>query len=70
MADRTTGRLAPDFKTIADFCRNNGPGVRNVCSQFVVVCRKLKLLADALVAIDGSKSRRSITARRTSPTSG
>ena len=34
-----TGRLAPDFKTIADFRRDNGPGIRNVCSQFVVVCR-------------------------------
>jgi ribosomal protein L14E/L6E/L27E len=50
-----TGRLAPDFKTIADFRRDNGPGIRNVCSQFVVVCRKLKLLADGVVAVDGSK---------------
>ena len=50
-----TGRLAPDFKTIADFRRDNGPGIRNVCSQFVLVCRKLKLLADGVVAVDGSK---------------
>jgi transposase len=50
-----TGRLAPDFKTIADFRRDNGPGIRNVCSQFVVVCRKLKLLSDGVVAVDGSK---------------
>jgi transposase len=50
-----TGRLAPDFKTIADFRRDNGAGIRNACSQFVVVCRKLKLLTDGVVAVDGSK---------------
>ncbi|MEP7155690.1 MAG: IS1182 family transposase [Betaproteobacteria bacterium] len=50
-----TGRLAPDFKTIADFRRDNGRGIRNVCRQFVQLCRKLNLFADALVAIDGSK---------------
>jgi transposase len=50
-----TGRLAPDFKTIADFRRDNGRGIRNVCSQFVAVCRKLKLLVDGVVAVDGSK---------------
>jgi len=50
-----TGRLAPDFKTIADFRRDNGPGIRNVCRRFVVLCRDLKLFSEALVAIDGSK---------------
>src|SRR5438876_6834357 len=50
-----TGRLAPDFKTIADFRRDNGAGIRNACSQFLVVCRKLKLLTDGVVAVDGSK---------------
>ena len=50
-----TGRLAPDFKTIADFRRDNGPGIRNVCRQFVLLCRDLKLFSQALVAIDGSK---------------
>lgn len=50
-----TGRLAPDFKTIADFRRDNGRGIRNACSQFVAVCRKLKLLTDGVVAVDGSK---------------
>ena len=49
------GRLAPDFKTIADFRRNNGKGIRKVCSEFVQICRKLNLFADAFVAIDGSK---------------
>jgi transposase len=50
-----TGRLAPDFKTIADFRRDNGKGIRNVCRRFVVLCRDLKLFSQALVAIDGSK---------------
>lgn len=50
-----TGRLAPDFKTIADFRRDSGKGIRNACRQFVMVCRRLKLLASASVAVDGSK---------------
>jgi hypothetical protein len=50
-----TGRLTPDFKTIADFRRDNGTGIRNVCRRFVVLCRDLKLFSQALVAIDGSK---------------
>jgi transposase len=50
-----TGRLAPDFKTIADFRRDNGRGIRNVCRRFVLLCRDLKLFSQALVAIDGSK---------------
>src|SRR6184192_356294 len=50
-----TGRLAPDFKTIADFRKNNGAAIRAVCSQFVVLCRQLGLFTRAVVAIDGSK---------------
>ena len=50
-----TGRLVPDFKTIADFRRDNGSGIRNVCRRFVVLCRDLKLFSQALVAIDGNK---------------
>ena len=50
-----TGRLAPDFKTIADFRRDNGPAIRKVCAQFVALCRNLHLLDAASVAIDGSK---------------
>jgi transposase len=49
------GRLAPDFKTIADFRRDNGTGIRNVCRRFVAVCRDLKLFTQALIAVDGSK---------------
>ena len=46
-----TGRLMPDFKTIANFRKDNGPAIRKVCSQFVLLCRKLNLLTDASVAI-------------------
>lgn len=52
-----TGRLAPDFKTIADFRRDSGKGIRNVCRQFVTLCRDLKLFSQAVVAIDSSKSK-------------
>lgn len=50
-----TGRLAPDFKTIADFRKDNGKGIRNACKRFVGLCRELKLFTQAMVAIDGSK---------------
>ncbi|WP_336492965.1 transposase, partial [Methylobacterium nigriterrae] len=50
-----TGRLVPDHKTIADFRRDNGPSIRKVCSRFVLLCRKMGLLGDSVVAIDGSK---------------
>jgi hypothetical protein len=50
-----TGRLAPDHKTIADFRKDNGLAIRKVCAQLVVLCRDLGLLAQASVAIDGSK---------------
>ena len=50
-----TGRLKPDFKTIADFRKNNGPAIRNVCQQFVALCRDIKLLDSDIVAIDGSR---------------
>ena len=50
-----TGRLAPDFKTIADFRKDNGEAIRLVCREFVMLCRKLELFSEAFVAIDGSK---------------
>jgi transposase len=50
-----TGRLAPDHKTIADFRKDNGPAIRQVCARFVALCRELGLLMVASVAIDGSK---------------
>ena len=53
------GRLRPDFKTIANFRRNNGKAIRKVCTEFVGLCRKLDLFSQALVAIDGSKFKAS-----------
>jgi len=50
-----TGRLTPDFKTIADFRKDNGQAIRNVCREFIVLCRRLNLFTEAIVAIDGSK---------------
>ncbi len=50
-----TGRLAPDFKTIANFRRDNGPAIGAVCGQFIELCRRLNLFTKAVVAIDGSK---------------
>src|SRR5258705_9546136 len=50
-----TGHLAPDFKTVADFRKDNGKAIREVCREFVALCRKLDLLSEASVAIDGSK---------------
>mgnify|MGYP001822365947 CR=1 FL=1 len=38
-----TGSLRPDFKTIADFRKDNGPAIRNVCRQFVGRCRDINL---------------------------
>ena len=50
-----TERLSPDFKTIADFRKDNGKAIRRVCREFVVLCRRLDLFSQAIVAIDGSK---------------
>jgi transposase len=50
-----TGRLAPDFKTIADFRRDNGLAIRSTCRRFVMLCRRLNLFLETTVAIDGSK---------------
>lgn len=57
------GRLAPDFKTIADFRRLNGQGFVQVCRAFVRFCAEAQLLGGELVAIDGSKFQ-AVSARR------
>jgi transposase len=49
-----TGRLTPDFKTIANFRKDNGAAIRKVCSQFIALCRQLDLFTQTIVAIDGS----------------
>ena len=48
-------RLAPDFKTIADFRKDNGAAIKQVCARFIEVCRKIGLLNKASIAVDGSK---------------
>src|SRR5262249_18764680 len=50
-----TGRLMPDFKTIADFRRDNGEAIRKVCRQFIELSRQVGLFSEAVVAVDGSK---------------
>jgi transposase len=50
-----TGKLMPDFKTIADFRKDNGAAIRRACAEFVALCRQMKLFSESVVAIDGSK---------------
>jgi transposase len=52
-----TGKLAPDFKTIADFRRDHGVAIQAACRRFVLLCRNLGLLAGGTVAVDGSRLR-------------
>lgn len=52
---RLLERLQPDFKTIADFRKNNGKGIKNACRQFVELCRQMNIFSDAVVAIDDRK---------------
>jgi len=49
------GRLAPDFKTLADFRAANTAAIKNVCREFIVLCRRWQMFTEATVAIDGSK---------------
>ena len=57
-------RLAPDFKTIADFHRDNGAAIVGSCRAFVLFCRDQGLFAARLVALDGSKFRAAASAKR------
>lgn len=47
-----TGRLAPDFKTIADFRKDNGPAIRATCRRFIDLCRRLDLFSHAVAAFE------------------
>ena len=49
------GRLTPDFKTIADFRKDNGKAIRSACQKFILLCRKLELFSQSMITIDGSK---------------
>ena len=64
-----TGKLAPDFKTIADFRKDNGSAIQMACSQFIVLCRELGLFARTMVAIDGAKFK-AVNARERNYTRG
>lgn len=48
-------KLRPDFKTIADFRKDNTNGLKSVCRDFTLLCKKLNLFGGELVGIDGSK---------------
>jgi transposase len=50
-----TGRLTPDHKTIADFRKDSGGAIKQVCVRFIELCRLMGLLTQPSVAIDGSK---------------
>ena len=52
-----TGKLAPDFKTVADFRRDHDVAIQAACRRFVLLCRKLGLIAGGTVAVDGSRLR-------------
>jgi len=47
--------LRPDFKTIADFRRDNRAVFKAVFREFVLLCRKLELYGRELVAVDGTR---------------
>ena len=50
-----TGKQTPDFKTIADFRKDNLKPLKAVARQFTLLCRKLELFGGELLAVDGSK---------------
>ncbi len=52
-----TNRLFPDFKTIADFRRDNKKGIKKIFREFLNLCQKLELLSFQCVAVDGTKER-------------
>lgn len=63
-------KLRPDFKTIADFRKDNAEAIKKVCREFTLLCKRLELFGGELVAIDGSKfkaqnsKRRNFTAKK------
>lgn len=57
-------RWVPDFKTIADFRRDNGPAIIATCRNFVQFCRETGLFQARLVALDGSKFQAAASRKR------
>ncbi|MEO0385571.1 MAG: IS1182 family transposase [Pseudomonadota bacterium] len=64
-----TGRLTPDFKTVADFRKDNGAAMQSTCAQFIELRRELGLFARAVAAIDGAKFK-AVNAREKNFTKG
>lgn len=56
--------LAPDFKTIADFRKNNKQAIETAFCRFSLLCASLGLVGKEIVAIDGSKFRACNSANR------
>ena len=57
-------KLKPDFKTIADFRKDNKSAIKKMCKEFTLLCKKLDLFGGELVAIDGSKFKASNSKKR------
>jgi transposase len=57
-------KLTPDFKTVADFRKDNADAIKQVCRQFTLLCKQLELFGGELVAIDGSKFKAQNSKRR------
>ena len=63
-------KLRPDFKTIADFRKDNTDAIKEVCRNFTLLCKKMDLFSGEFIAIDGSKfkahnsKRRNFTAKK------
>lgn len=51
------GKLAPDFRTIADFRKDNATALKNTFKAFSKLCLKLDLFEKELLAVDGTKIR-------------
>lgn len=50
-----TGKLTPDFKTIADFRKDNLSALKDGCREFTLLCKKLALFGGELIAVDESQ---------------
>jgi len=57
-------KLRPDFKTIADFRKENSPGIKAVGREFTLLCRRLELFGGELVAVDSTKIKAQNSKRR------
>lgn len=57
-------KLKPDFKTIADFRKDNAKPLKKIIQEFQLICQKLELFGGELIAVDGSKFRASNSKKR------